>query len=341
MSSFDIGFRTRHVIALNVAGAARDRVVHALVSDAAVDGVASVSSVPLGGLPPRVTVSTASGFAVQSFFNIVSPRFFDTLGIPVIEGRTFTDAEAASGGAVAIVSQSAARKLFPGRSAVGGLLRAGGPDAPSIQIVGVVPDIVSWAVEYGKDSAMLYRPADLSRARSSLLVAVRGDVETERRKLEERLSVLAPGAVDDIHSLDQYAAVGVYPFQLASTLGSALGGLALLLTLSGAYGVLSYLVTQRTKEIGIRVALGAAGSNVIGLVVRQSLRLAAIGTAAGGVAALALSHWIASKMVFVRAVDAAAFCGGVSLVVLAALAAAYVPSRRAARIDPIQTLRTE
>ena len=118
-----------------------------------------------------------------------------------------------------------------------------------------------------------------------------------------------------------------------------LTGLALFLTLTGIYGVVSYFVTQRTKEIGIRVALGATTRTVVGLVLTQSLRLTAIGIGLGVGLALGVSRLLASNLVFMRGFDAAAFAAGVSLVASSALAAAYVPSRRAAQINPIQTLR--
>src|SRR5207249_855425 len=191
----------------------------------------------------------------------------------------------------------------------------------------------------GKDAALLYLPTVPSAAQRALLVRVRGEVEAERARLDARLRALAPGAVDDIHSLDQYYAAGIYPFRAASWIGFAVGGLALLLTVSGIYGVLSYSVTQRTKEIGIRVALGATTGSVTGLVLKQSLRLAAIGIGLGVPMALGLFRLLASRIIFMRVFDLAVFTGGVLLVASAALAAGYIPSRRAARIDPIQTLR--
>jgi ABC-type antimicrobial peptide transport system permease subunit len=122
-----------------------------------------------------------------------------------------------------------------------------------------------------------------------------------RHRLDTRLAALAPGAIGDIHSLDQYRAAGMYAFRAASMIGAALGGLALFLTLTGIYGVLSYFVTQRTinKEIGIRVALGATRS-VVGLVLTQSLRLTAIGIGLGVGLALGVSRLIASNLVLMR-----------------------------------------
>ncbi|HET8827267.1 MAG TPA: FtsX-like permease family protein [Terriglobales bacterium] len=122
-------------------------------------------------------------------------------------------------------------------------------------------------------------------------------------------------------------------------IGAALGGLALFLTLTGIYGVLSYFVTQRSKEIGIRVALGATTRAVVGLVLKQLLRLTAIGICLGLGLVLCVSRLLASNLVFMRGFDAAAFAAGILLVASSALAAGYIPSRRAAQIDPIQTLR--
>jgi ABC-type antimicrobial peptide transport system permease subunit len=133
--------------------------------------------------------------------------------------------------------------------------------------------------------------------------------------------------------------MNLYPFRMAAWIGSALGGLALVLTLSGIYGVLSYLITQRTKEIGIRMALGATTGGVIRLVLRQSGRLALIGIGLGTVLALVVSRLLASQMVLVNTFDLLAYSGGMLLVAAAALIAAYIPSRRAARIDPLTTLR--
>jgi ABC-type antimicrobial peptide transport system permease subunit len=122
-------------------------------------------------------------------------------------------------------------------------------------------------------------------------------------------------------------------------MSSAIGILALLLTLSGIYGVVSYAVSQRTKEIGIRMAMGATSRLVTGLVLRQSMRLAIIGAVSGGVLAMGMSKILASVLVMINTFDAAAYIGGVALVLAACAAAAYFPSRRASRIDPLTTLR--
>jgi ABC-type antimicrobial peptide transport system permease subunit len=159
--------------------------------------------------------------------------------------------------------------------------------------------------------------------------------------LDTRLARHVPGGVNDIHSLDQNRALSLYPFRAASLIGLAVGGTALLLTLSGVYGTVSYLVTQRTKEIGIRVALGATTRIVTVLVLNQSFRVAVAGVSLGAAIAIALSRLLASRIVFLRVFDAQVFAASVLLVLGAALAAGYIPARRATRVDPMKTLRSD
>jgi predicted permease len=338
MSAFDIGFRTDHVVAIEVVERGRKRASDALSSYPEVDRIAAASSVPLGGLVPQVTASVENGPTMGMASNDVSPDYFEILGIPLLRGRNFTVEEAKSEAAVTILSAGAARRFFAGRDPLGQTLHVSETPARDIRVIGVAGDIVTCCIPYGKDVALLYLPTTSSR-KGTLLVHVRDEVEVERHRLDMRLGALAPGAITDIHSLDQYRAAGIYGFHAASMIGAAVGGLALMLTLSGIYGVVSYFVTQRTKEIGIRVALGATTFAVTSLVLKQSLRLTAIGITFGAVLGVGVTRLLASHMTFMRVFDGAAFVGSTMLVLSVAFAAGYVPSRRAAQIDPIQTLR--
>jgi len=338
MTEFDIGFRTGNVIAMEVMETGRARVVEALRSDAGVDAMAAASSVPLGGRVPEMTISSENGPTISAAYNFVSPEYFQILSIPIVRGRDFSAQEAASEAQVGILSAAAAQRFFTHGDALGQVVHVAGKPAQDIRIVGVASDIVTCCIPYGKDAAMLYLPTTAAK-KGNVLVHVRGEVEGERNRLDSRLGMVAAGAVADIHSLDQYHAGGIYPFRAALYIGAALGALALLLTVTGIYGVISYHVTQRTKEIGIRVALGASRCRIIGLVVKQALRLTAIGTGVGAAMALGLCRLIASEMIFMRVFDAAAFGAGVLLVASASLAAGYFPCRRATRINPIETLR--
>ena len=337
MSAFDFGFRSHHIIAMEITENSRNRVIDGLSSDPGVDKIAVASSIPLGGRVPTVEAAAENGPTIPIAFNEVSPNYFEILGIPLLRGRGFSSQEANSEAPVVVLSAAAGERLYAGQDPLGQMIRLGNPER-AVRVIGIASDIVTCCIAYGKDAGLVYLPASVSK-KGQVLVHVRGEVETERNGLDSRLGTLAPGAINDIHSLDQYRALGIYGFRAASMIGAAVGGLALLLTLSGIYGVVSYFVTQRTKEIGIRVALGATTLMVIRLVLKQSLRLTAIGIAAGLALGVGVARLLASQMIFMRVFDGAAFAGGVLIVLCTALAAAYLPSRRAAKIDPISTLR--
>jgi predicted permease len=345
--SFDVGFRTHGVIAMVPPEKARTVVLERLRQDSTVQAMAGAASIPLTtGILPAVSISAGAG-ATQVWYNHVSPEFFSLLDIPILEGRNFTQDEARSGAPVAIVSELTARRLWPNDDALGrqisishdarGYFGEPPPQYSAARVVGVTRNIISCSIPYGPDPPLVYFPD--ATGKLPLLVRVNGNVENARMRLDQELSTLAGEDIADIHTMDQSFALSVYPFRVGSWLGSLLGGLALLLTLSGIYGVLSYLVSQRTKEIGIRMALGASLGAVTRLVMMQSMRLAVVGIGLGTALALGVSRFLASHLVFVNTFDFLAYTAGVFLVVAAALGAAYFPSRRAARIDPVTTLR--
>jgi predicted permease len=340
MSSIDVGFRTGGVVAMEVVEKARKRVIDTVASDPAVEAIAAASSIPLNGLVPSVPIVSQDGSAISATYNYVSPGYFDLLAIPILRGRVFTSAEAVAEAPVAMVSAATAQRLFGNGNPLGQMVHVEGAPARDVRIVGVTGDIVTCCIAHGKDPALIYLPAG-SSTRGAILVRVRGSVEIERRGLDVRLSRTVPGGISDIHSLDQHRAAGVYPFRAASFIGLAVGGLALLLTVSGVYATVSYLVTRRTKEIGVRMALGATTGAVTALMLIQSVRVAGAGIGFGVALAVGVSRLLASRMVFMRAFDLPALAGGVLVVAAAAIAAGYIPSRRAARVDPITSLRCD
>ena len=348
MRSFDVGFRTHGVIGMDVPEKARPVILERLRRDSTVEAIAAAASIPLNGILPAVSISAGEGTKTSdAWYNHVSPEFFSLLDIPILEGRNFTADEARSGAPVVIISQLTARRLWPQGNAIGREIfirhnartNWGEPllQYSATRVVGVTRNIISCSIPYGPDPSLIYFPA--TTAKYALLIRVNGNVEKARLRLDRELSTLAGEDIEDIHTMDQSFALSVYLFRVVSWVGSLLGGLALLLTLSGIYGVLSYLVTQRTKEIGIRMALGASIGAVTRLVMTQSMRLAAVGIGLGTAMALGVSRFLASHLVFINAFDLLAYAAGVVLVVAASLGAAYFPSRRAARIDPVTTLR--
>jgi predicted permease len=348
MRSFDVGFRTHGVIGMVLPEKSRAVMLQRLRTDSTVESIAATASIPLNGILPPVLISDrGKAKTTDAWYNFVSPEFFPLLEVPILDGRNFTQNEALSSAPVAIISQLTARRLWPNASAVGreifirrDVRTNWGSELPNysaVRVVGVTRNIISCTIPYGPDPPVVYFPA--TPTKYGLLIRVNGNVENARLRLDKELSALTGEEIEDIHSLDQGFAMSVYPFRVGSWIGSLLGGLALLLTLSGIYGVLSYLVTQRTKEIGIRMALGATTGNVTRLVMGQSGRLAAVGILVGTGLALGVSRWFAAHLVFINAFDLFAYAGGGLLVVAASLGAAYIPSRRAARINPVTTLR--
>jgi predicted permease len=339
IGSFDAGFGTRGITVFNIGDKLRDRVIAALQSHPEVASIAAASSTPLGGILPDTAITLSPGSApVRSWYNKVSPEYFRMLDIPIVRGRNFSPDEAAGNLPVVILSASAAERLWPRVDPLGRVMRV---DARDVQVIGVARDIVTCCVLYGKDPSLVYLPSTPSAPGNSLLVRVHGDVEIVRHDLDARVSAIAPGAILEEHPLDQYRALATYPFRAASWIGCAVAGLALLLTLSGIYGVLSFVVTQRTKEIGIRVALGATTSRVTRLVLEQSIRLAAIGLAIGLALAAGVCKLVSTEVAFLQPFDALSFAAGIALVFCATVAAAWYPSRRAAGIDPITSIRYE
>jgi predicted permease len=348
--SLDTALSTRNTIQIVVQEKSRETVLSRLSAEPSVEILAAAWSAPVER-KPTVPVKPADGGAIlNTAANNVSPEYFALFEIPIVRGRNFTAGEARSGAPVAIISQTAAQRLWPNREAVGRSLRLA-PDSRTepgmrrfqvVSIIGIARDEISRWIGNGEDNSLVYFPSNEHVAGNQLLVSAHGNFETARRKIEADLTAIDPNAVERIQKIqirEWVAEDAYYTLRVAYWLSSAIGLLALLLTLSGIYGVLSYVISQRTKEIGIRMAMGATSSSVAGLVLKQSMRLAMIGALAGSVFAMGISRILASTLVMIDTFDGAAYIGGVSLVLAACAAAAYFPSRRASRIDPLITLR--
>jgi ABC-type antimicrobial peptide transport system permease subunit len=181
----------------------------------------------------------------------------------------------------------------------------------------------------------------LGAAQGVILARVPDAREAAVAKLEAALTHDDSAAVQDIHSMTASLEVQRYPFHAAYLIASALGLIALLLTITGVSGVVAYVVAQRTREFGVRLALGATAGDVVGLVLRQLTRLAVGAVAVGALIALAMSRYLASQFTFVDAYSVAGYATGIGTVLVASLVAAYVPSRRAGAVNPIEALRSD
>lgn len=319
-----------------------------------VEAVGFAQSVPLGAGLGFYSVELEdhprgpSELPVFASNNQIEVGFLETMGIDLVEGRTFVSGDGAEGTRVVVVSKSFADHWWPGRSALGRNVRLGFPEEEWYQIVGVVEDTHYLSLE-NDPQEMIFWPATIGTAANpqptrGMDVAVRtaGDptafvavLRREVQALNPRIPVSNPRTMDDLMS----AATARTSFTM-SLLGAA-SGIALLLGLVGIYGVISYIVSQRTREIGVRLALGATAPSVRGMIVRQGFVLTAGGVCIGLVVAAGLSRVMASLLYGVSATDPLTYgLVAVSLVIVS-LSASWIPARRAAGVDPSRALRSE
>jgi predicted permease len=352
-STIDLGFRTADTALVPIANESlRGQIVEALGRDPLIMAVAASVPDPVFGTRPALAESAEA--KSPAAYRLVSPEYFSVLGIDVIRGRAFADGERSVDAAVAIVSDSFARQLWPTGNALGQVLRLApdptvapreGAPAPltgSFTIVGIARDVPLIPFAEGQQQANVYLPTTAATAGTVLTVRVHGEPETARQALLQRLLAIDPH-MEQIVTFKTVAGMATYFLQIAFWLALVLGLLALVLTLSGLFSVLSYLVEQRTKEIGVRMALGATARDVGRLVLGQTFRPVAVGLAVG--ASLALATGIVVMTVakpvgaIVHLLDPVAYVSGVLVIIIACGFAAWLPTMNAARIDPMKSLR--
>ncbi len=323
-----------------------------LRSQPGVRGVGAISAVPLTGnvsffahdIEDHPTAPDAIPPLAHGAW--VDPGYFETLGIPLVEGRSFEDGDAGNGFRAVVVSQAFAQRWWPDGSALGKRLRPGGGEW--WQVVGVVGNVRNRSLSDDPEE-MIYYPTLVGepdqpgaiRGRD-LVVRVDGDparflpvLRREVRELNARIPLANPRPLETVVT----RSASRTSFTMV-VLGVA-SLVALLLGVIGIYGVVSYVVSQRTREIGVRMALGAAGSAVRGMVLRQGMLLAGVGVVLGLVAAAAASRLLASLLYGVSATDPLTYAAVAALLTAVAAAASWIPARRAAGVDPATALRNE
>jgi len=358
LGAIDLGYQTRGVYSVNVRGqhtGLLPRLADALGSDPRVAELAVTGGNPMFVQTRNVAAApAASAAAAATRFTFVSPEYFSILRLPVGRGRAFTSDEARAAAPVAVVSEATARAFWPGGDAVGQTIRlerANGrpveeiPGYVELTVIGTVADVVSGLLVDGRDSGHIYLPAEVRNEHASaLLIRPRsaGDFRPEALQDLFRRTGADP-EVFEVLPLDEMRDAQMYPLRAAAWVGGLLGAIALALSVSGLYGVLSYTLSQRTREIGIRMALGATAGAVVALVMRQSVRLAGVGAAVGLIVAFAALRMLSAVVPLkeVSLLNVTPFVVAVAVVVAAAAFAAYQPARRATRVDPAETLRAE
>ncbi len=327
----------------SVAQASRDPVVGIRWVPVAPEGAVLPAPDASGGAPP------AAGYSY------VTPNYFEMLGISIVRGRLFTPREAEGQAPVVVISEATARRFWPNEDAIGKHIRIGSekgtmsfpgesdPFIASSEVIGIARDVRS--LDLRKiDESYLYLPLSQSRQWTrTLLVRTGSDPRTllpaighEVRRLDANLPVIA-APLNTMISMDPYFVVS----RIGGVLASIVGSLGLLLACMGVYGMVSYSVAQRTREIGIRMALGAQDLQVVRLVVHEGFRPIAAGILAGIVVAAAVSRLLTATLFGLSSLDAISFAGVSLLLASIALLATWLPARRATRVDPIVALRYE
>jgi predicted permease len=280
-------------------------------------------------------------------FSAISADYFRTMRIPLIEGRALAKQDEASATPVAVISVTAARRFFPNQSPLGQRIRVeiGDGDWPWHTIIGVVGDVRQFVFDREPHATVYIPYAQLPRAwfqTMTLAVRTAGDPLSMFPAAREQIRGVDPDQpVYRIKTMEQMIAEHITPISLSAEWMAIFGLLALLLAAVGVYSVMAYAVSQRTREIAVRIALGAQTSDVLRLVTGQGMKLVMTGMAIGLIVAFALARALAGWLYGVDAIDPATF-GAVAIGLSAvALLACYIPARRAAKVDPMVALRCE
>ena len=312
-----------------------------------VESAALVGALPFSGNANRIALALPGrDQPVMVGYNPVSPGYFKTAGISLLEGRDFSLADHGLAQAVAVVNRTFAERFWPGRDVLGLQVRISMTRSPAaflpVTIVGVVGDVKQYALD-DSGEPQLYRPyAQDPYDFATLVVRTKGDPLALAKSVKQAVwSVEAQQSVWKVRTLE-YLVNRSYSFLRCITWTTvAFAGLALLLAAIGLYGLLAYMVNQRSRELGIRMAVGAAPASVLQSVIRDGLTLTAVGILAGMAGASLLTRFLQSQVYGVNTTDPAIYAGVAAVLLGVALFAAWFPARRAMRVDPVVVLRQE
>lgn len=360
----DTGFQADHVLTLDFAlrePAYRDANVRTRFLEAVLASARSLPGVQSAGLAGGLPLASKGGLRQEvtteggawrdrpatGVYRVISPGFLETLRIPVIRGRRFDARDNETSPPVALINRTAARLFWPGQDPIGKRLKLGNAEStpPWLEVVGVTGDIQEASLDT-PPRLEVYCPARQSLASWQwprfLVLRTIGDPLAVRQALNDQVARLDPEEpLENVMLLADIVEGETTQTRMQAVLLSGLASLALIMACVGIYGVMVQVVTQRTREIGIRTALGARPREVAGLVLRQGTRLTLTGVAAGLIAALLLARLMESLLFGVSPLDPLTFATVPTILTLIALAACYLPARRAARIDPTVALRRD
>ena len=311
-----------------------------------IQSVAMAAWVPLGFAGSRDTTIEVDGYVPGSgenmnfLCNMVTPRYFELMRIPLVKGRYFTDFDHAKAAGAAIVNETLARRYWPGQDPLGRGMKV--LDNRKVTVIGVVKD--GKYISLGeRPQPFVYVPYEqFYQANMTVHVRTAGEPAAMATALRREIQAIDMGVTPwSTDVLTNHIEAAFLAPRIAATLLSILGLLALILAAMGVYGVMAYAVNSRTHEIGIRMALGARTTDVLGLMIRQGMQAALVGICIGLLAALGLMRAMSSQLYGVGARDPLIFSGMILVLTIVAFLACYVPARRAAKVNPIEALRYE
>jgi predicted permease len=316
----------------------------------------------MSGLPPNrspdaigtrienYTASDGSPVEVVDYYQFVMGDYFETMGVPIVAGRSFERTDIASQGKVVVLNETLASRIWKGQNPIGQRLRPnlsgtiGAGDNPWHTVIGVARDVKQRGLEQSAGTE-LYVSLDqhgISPATMNVVLRTSLSPAALSGTLERLVREVDPGVpIVRLRDMDAVFAESIGRPRLLAQLLGAFGGLALLLAAIGTYGVLSYMVAERRREIGIRIALGAARSSVIALVIKQGLQPTIIGLVVGVAGAFGVNRLIATLLFGVRPTDPTTLAAVIMTITLLAAAACWLPAWRASRLDPNVVLRAD
>jgi putative ABC transport system permease protein len=368
LSRVSPGFSTDHILVANIVRSPTaysdrnvrlgffDRLFEQISALPGVRSVGAASFLPVTGAGPALHFNiqgrpprSPQEYTIASY-RAVSVGYLKTLGLPLITGRWIEERDREGAPAVVVVNSSFARTYFPNQSPIGQHLQVGAmpnpdPRVPWMEIVGIVADVKqSLASESSSEMYVPYRQADqvLPVLTMSLVVRTVGDPVAQTNSIRSVVHDIDPNQpVTAIRSMEENVAQSVSAPRFRTVLLSVFAGIALVLAAVGIFGVMAYSVAQRTRELGLRIALGASRGRVLQLVLAHGVRLTLVGVAIGLVATFLLTRYVSSLLFNVPTYDPLTLVGVVAALIVISLCACYLPARRATLVDPIVALREE
>ncbi|HLH39148.1 MAG TPA: ABC transporter permease, partial [Bryobacteraceae bacterium] len=355
------GFRPEHVVTLRMllvpakygrdpytGAAAVERMLESIRELPRVIAASSIHLAPMGGVGSASGIARADrptnapGFGHGAGYSVISEGYFHTMGIPVLAGREFDQRDRRDAPPVAVINQSAARMLYPGEDPIGKELALDWSGPPRARIVGIVADSHFDGVA-SRPGPFVYLPnAQYPTLLCTLVVRTAGDPAGMLAAIRDAVRGVDPDqGILETSTMEQRMAGSVARPRLQTILLGSFGFLALVLACIGIYGVLAYAVSQRMREMGVRLAIGASPARILREVLGGGLRLTAIGLLLGLAASAGLTRYLEALLYQVRPTDPIVFASAMGAILLVALLACYLPARRAASVDPIVVLREE